>query len=54
MNCDECKWYRWYYDHCDKWDCTIDGRSVHNCFEDRNTPVLDAMVGDNGQKEDLK
>ena len=32
MNCDNCKHYHWYYDWCDKWNCEIDVRSVHNCF----------------------
>lgn len=21
MNCDHCKYYRWYYDRCERWDC---------------------------------
>lgn len=33
--CDDCKHFRWYYEHCDKWDCQIDDRSVHNCWEMR-------------------
>ena len=33
MNCDKCKYYNWYYDHCKKWDCTVDEREVHSCFE---------------------
>ena len=44
MNCDECKHYCWYYDHCEKWDCEVDAREVHNCFEHRATPIRDAMV----------
>ena len=44
MSCDKCRNYRWYYDHCDKWDCEVDWREVHNCFEPRETPILDAMV----------
>lgn len=31
--CDSCKHYCWYDDYCRKWDCTIDSREVHNCFE---------------------
>lgn len=33
MNCDNCKHFHWYYDWCDKWKCSVDGRSVHSCFE---------------------
>ena len=33
MNCDKCKYYIWYYDRCEKWDCEVDGREVHDCFE---------------------
>lgn len=32
--CDKCKNYHWYYDHCDKWNCEVYGRSVYDCFED--------------------
>ncbi len=46
MNCDSCKHYRWYYDHCNKWDCEVDAREIHNCFETRDTPIRDTMVGD--------
>ena len=31
--CDDCKYFRCYYERCEKWDCVIDGRSVHNCWE---------------------
>lgn len=44
MNCDDCKHYEWYYDRCRKWDCEVDGREVHNCFEPMKTPILDAMI----------
>ena len=44
MNCDNCKWYRWYYDRCEKWKCEIDAREIHNCFEPMETPILNAMV----------
>lgn len=44
MNCDDCKHYEWYYDRCRKWDCEVDAREVHNCFERRETPVRDAMT----------
>ena len=33
MKCDNCKHYHWYYDRCDKWDCEVDAREVHDCFE---------------------
>lgn len=42
--CDECKFYKWYYDYCEKWQCKIDPREVHNCFEKYDTPILDMMV----------
>lgn len=45
MNCDNCKYYDWYYDYCEKLKCMIDGRSVHNCFEPFETPILDFMTG---------
>ena len=38
MNCDNCKHYEWYYDKCRKWDCEVDAREVHNCFEQREAP----------------
>ena len=44
MNCDNCKYYEWYYDHCRKWDCEIDAREVHNCYEPYDTPIRDNMV----------
>ena len=31
-NCDNCRYYEWYYDHCCKWNCKVDGRSIQNCF----------------------
>lgn len=42
--CDNCKHYEWYYERCWKWDCEIDARGIHNCFEREETPVKDAMV----------
>lgn len=33
MNCDNCRWYNWYYDYCAKWDCEVDAREVHDCYE---------------------
>ena len=44
MKCDNCKYYRWYYNHCEKWDCDVDERAVHNCFEKQDTPIYDATV----------
>lgn len=44
MNCDNCMHYCWYYDYCEKWDCEVDAREIHNCFEERDHPILDAMV----------
>ncbi len=44
MNCDDCKYYEWYYNRCRKWDCEVDAREAHNCFEQRETPVREAMV----------
>lgn len=26
--CDNCAYYSWYYDYCNKWDCEVDDRSV--------------------------
>lgn len=36
-SCDNCKYYHWYCDTCDKWNCEIDCRSVHDCFEPYDT-----------------
>ena len=33
MNCDNCEYYDWYYDHCRKFDCEVGAGEVHNCFE---------------------
>lgn len=44
QNCDGCKHYHWYYDYCDKWHCEVDAREVHNCIEQMETPILNAMV----------
>ena len=44
MDCDDCKYYEWYYDHCRKWDCEVDAREVHNCFEAYDTPIRNNMV----------
>ena len=54
MNCDNCKYYEWYYDHCRKWDCEVDVREVHNCFEAYDTPIRDKMINyENKNKEKL-
>lgn len=34
-NCDNCKYYKWYYDYCEKWKCKVDDREVHSCFKGR-------------------
>lgn len=44
MNCDDCKYYHWYSDHCDKYDCTVDARSVCNGFEPHEGTIRAAMV----------
>lgn len=31
--CDNCHFYTWYYDYCQKWDCEKDARSVCDNFE---------------------
>lgn len=31
--CDNCKYYEWYWDKCNKWDYECDAREVHPCFE---------------------
>jgi hypothetical protein len=33
--CDNCIHYHWYYDYCDKYDCEVDAREVHDCFAER-------------------
>lgn len=37
MNCDNCKHYCWYYDKCLKWNCEVDAKEIHNCFEPNDT-----------------
>ena len=34
-NCDNCKHFNWYYDWCYKFEIEVDGREVHDCFEER-------------------
>lgn len=36
-NCDNCMHYCWYYDWCDKFEIEVDGREVHDCFEEKET-----------------
>ena len=40
-NCDNCKWYNWYYDWCKKFGVEMDGKAVHDCFEsmDNDEPI---------------
>ena len=33
--CDNCSYYRWYYDYCDRWGCKVDGRSVCDEHKER-------------------
>jgi len=33
-NCDSCIHYCWYYDYCDKWECKVDEREIHECYEE--------------------
>lgn len=33
--CDNCKWYRWYWDACAKWSCEVYDNAVYSCFEPR-------------------
>ena len=48
MCCDHCKFYSWYFDRCGKWDCKVDPREVHNCFESNEIHAIrDIMVGTN-------
>lgn len=49
MHCDDCKFYRWYYDHCDKWNCKTDERSFCNAFEEMNKPILKFMLSQQGR-----
>lgn len=42
MNCDNCKHYCWYYDKCSKWNCKVDAREVHQCFE--STELKETLI----------
>ena len=35
--CDNCKWFEWYWDKCTKWDCEVDARECHSCFDERES-----------------
>lgn len=53
--CDNCKYYAWYYDWCDKWKCKVDSREIHNCCHEKyDTLVYDMMVGAERKENDWK
>jgi hypothetical protein len=31
-NCDNCKYYKRYYDSSDRWKCEVDDTAVHPCL----------------------
>lgn len=31
--CDNCKYYNFCYDYCQKWECNVDHKAVYGCFE---------------------
>ena len=33
--CDTCKYYEWYYDKCNKYNCEVDDRSVCSSHKER-------------------
>ena len=33
--CDTCKYYEWYYDKCNKYNCKVDDRSVCSSHKER-------------------
>ena len=43
-NCDNCKYYCWYYDKCLKWNCEVDAREIHNCFEPNDTIGIKSII----------
>lgn len=51
QNCDNCKYYRWYHDYCDKYKCQIDPREVHNCFEPRKKWLPDTITAENTKEQ---
>ena len=44
MHCDNCKYYHWYNEYCAKWQCEVDCREAHNCFEPCEELVSEMMV----------
>ena len=34
--CDTCKYYSWYYDFCEKWECEMDARSKCDSYKKRS------------------
>lgn len=44
MSCDDCEFYRWYYDHCDKWDCKTDERSICDFFVEYKKSLRERIV----------
>ena len=54
MKCDNCECYEWYYDHCIKWDCEVDARACHGCFEPRgDKSVIDCLKSATKIMEDM-
>lgn len=45
MNCDNCKYYNWYYDYCNKWKCKVDEREVYSCYEHRKENDKRLIIG---------
>jgi len=45
--CDTCKYYHWYYDKCDKYNCEVDARSVCVAYENsrNNKQEKDVLLG---------
>ena len=35
--CDNCKWYKWYYDLCTLFNCTVNPNTICSCYFDKNT-----------------
>ena len=31
--CDNCKWYGWYWDRCERWQCEVNRNSRCNGWE---------------------
>ena len=48
--CDNCIHYHWYYDKCDKWDCEVDARECHSCFEERKEEKKDLTERNNAKR----